>query len=194
MNHEAVVIDTLRRQVLDALDVDASRFDYVPDIGDGAIRDEIFKNIHDEMTPEELEGWENSEFYNVIASYLIRKGDKNIKEIIYYLRGHGDKGKTVDVREYALLHWGWQRVKGNVIQTQTLTPKDLQHIVSGLWEAYENDIEDKDEDRVSEDNPFGEQTFDIEVNSTRSWYQGVPWSVLEKKNPMALNPYRARYE
>ncbi len=192
-NHEAIVIDTLRRQVLDALDVDTGNLEYVPDIGDGSIRDKVFQSISDELTPQELEDWENHEFNNAIASYLTRKGDKNIKEIIYYIRGHDDKGKTLDVREYALIHWGWQRVKGNTIQTQNLRPEDLQNISRGLYDAYGDELEEKDDSQISELNPLGEVAFDIEVNSTRSWYVGVPISILEKKDPTSLNPYRTRY-
>jgi len=192
INHEGRVIDALRREILDALGVDAGNHDYAPDFND--VKDEIIQNIGDELNAEELEAWKNDEFAEVVISYLKRKGDSKIDNKIYYIRGHDSKGKTLDAREYALVNWGWQRVKGNVIQTQTLTSKDLNSIVSGLWDAYNDELENRDEGRVSNENPQGEQTFDIEVMSTRSWYQGVPWSVLEKKNPTSLNPYRTRYE
>lgn len=193
MNHEAYVIDALKRQLLDALGVDYSRYDQIPDLGDSHIRDEIFDNIKDELTPEELEEWQNNEFNDVIISYLKRQENKDVREVIYYIRGHDNKGKNVDPREYALIHWGWQRVKGNVIQTQTLTSKDLNNIVNGLNDAYQ-DLEETDPDNISDTNPTGEPTVNIEVMSTRSWYENVPISILEKKNAMALNPYRMRYE
>ncbi len=191
MNHEAHVISRLKCQILDSLSVDVSDYEHIPEFYD--LKDEIFQNIGDELTPEELEDWKQDEINSVIASYLTRHGESNIKERLQYIRGHSDKGQTLDVREYALTHWGWQRVKGNVIQTQTLTSKDLQNIVNGLGEAYNEELDEKDEENVSEDNPFGEVTFNIEVMSTRSWYTGIPISVLEKKNPVALNPYRTRY-
>lgn len=196
MNHEAYVLDALRRQVLDALGVDTSNYDVLPDIGSSNIRDEIFDGIKDELTPEEVEQWQEHNDYNaVIISYLTRKGQGDIKDILYYLRGHDDKGQSLDVRNYALIHWGWQRVKENNIQTQTLTSQDLSNIMNGLYDAYGEELDDNDNDQsnISELNPLGEQTFNIEVMSTRSWYEDVPISILEKKNPAALNPYRSRY-
>ena len=192
MNHEAHVIDLLRRGILDALGVDAGSYDYAPDFND--IKDEIIQSIGNDLNAEELEAWKNDEFAEVIVSYLKRNGDDKIDDKIYYIRGHDSKGKTLDVRDYALINWGWQRVKGNVIQTQTLTSKDLSNIVSGILDAYHEELEDKDEERISDTNPYGEHTFNIEVISTRSWYGDIPMSVLEKKDPMSLQPYRTRYE
>jgi len=194
MNHEAYVIDILKRQILDALDVDTSNYDFVPYINDDEISNEIFSNIKDELTPEELQKWEDGEIGTVIISYLTRQGEKDIKNILYYIRGRDDKGHTLDPREYALVHWGWQRVKTNNIQTQTLTSKDLSNIVSGLYEAYGDALEETNPDNITDENPTGEPTFNIEVMSTRSWYEGIPISVLEKKSATALNSYRHRYE
>ena len=185
VNHEGMVLDSLRRQVLDSLGVDSSKYDFTPEISD--LKNEIFENIGDELTPEELESWNNDDINEVIISYLTRNGDKNIKDIIYYIRGHDDKGKTLDIREYALVHWGWQRVKGNVVQTQTLTQRDLKNITNGLYDAYGDELENTNDENQ-------EHTFNIEVMSTRSFYQGIPWSVLAKDDPTSLNAYRTRYE
>lgn len=191
VNHENVVIDTLRREILEDLGVDTSRYEYLPEISD--LKDKIFQNIGDEFTSTELEYWNNDEFNEAIISYLTRKGDKDIDNKLYYIRGHDKRGRTLDAREYALVHWGWQRVKGNTIQTQTLTRKDLENIVSGLWEAYGEQLDETNEDERDEMNPSGEHTFNIEVMSTRSYYQNIPMSVLSKKDPTALNAYRTRY-
>lgn len=192
INHEGMVLDSLRRQILDDLGVDTGKYDFSPELSD--LKDDIFQNIGDDLTPEELALWQEDEINEVIISYLTRQGNKNIKDIIYYIRGHDVNGKTLDIRNYALVHWGWQRVKRNVIQTQTLSSKDLSNIVSGLNDAYNDKLEETDPTNITDENPLGEHTFNIEVMSTRSWYQDIPWSVLEKKNSMALNPYRQRYE
>jgi len=192
INHEGMVLDSLRRQILDDLGVDTGKYDFSPEISD--LKDDIFQNIGDDLTPEELALWQEDEINEVIISYLTRQGNKNIRDIIYYIRGHDANGKTLDIRNYALVHWGWQRVKRNVIQTQTLSSKDLSNIVSGLNDAYNDELEETDPTNITDENPLGERTFNIEVMSTRSWYQDIPWSVLEKKNSMALNPYRQRYE
>lgn len=84
-----------------------------------------------------------------------------------------------DPRDYGLEHLGWQRVKGNSIQTWTLTPSDLKNIGNGLWGAYAEEVE--------------EMSFDIEVSSSGKFYTNVPWSVLETDNLSALREYQSHY-
>lgn len=183
MNHEAHVIDLLKRQLLLSLGIDKD-YEYAPDFSD--LTGEIYENIKDDLTEEEKELW-NEDYQLVIIKYLERNGETNAREKMSYVNGHHD------AREYALKNWGWQRVKGNVIQTQTLTTKDLQNIVNGLYDAFGEELDKKEESEITDLNPFGEVSFNIEVMATRSWYVGVPISILEKRNPVALNPYRTRY-
>lgn len=179
MNHEAHVINRLRLGIYDELGVDINGHDdFVPDPAE--LKDKIFDEIGDELTPEELELWNEDEIYRVIISYIKRNSNQDITNILHYMRGHNDKGQSLDVREYALIHWKWQRVKGNVVQTQTLTSDDLKNIVNGLYDAYGEELEEG-------------HTFNIEVMATRSWYQEVPMSALETLNPSKLNEYRSRY-
>jgi hypothetical protein len=192
INHEAHVINVLRSEILTYLGVDLVNYDYAPDFND--VADEILDNIKDELTKEEIEDWvEHNEYYNVIATYLKRKGDKNIKTKLSYLKGHNDSGQTMDAREYGLKYLGWVRVKGNEIQVNTLTSEDLKNITKGLYDAYNEELEKTNVQDVDETNPMGEYTFNIDVLSTKSYYRNVPWSVLAKDNPTALNPYRGRY-
>jgi len=177
VNHEGYVIDILKRQIIDALGGDASDLEHVEDFDD--CKDEIFQEIGNDLDRKEREDWEEGQWFSAIMSYVKRKGSTELKEKLAYAFGNKD------AREYALIHWGWQRVKGNVIQTQTLTRKDLEHIVSGLWEAYGEELNAEPGEE--------EHTFFIEVMSTRSLYENVPISVLEKKDPTALNQYRTRY-
>jgi hypothetical protein len=87
----------------------------------------------------------------------------------------------VDPREYGLRHYGWQRVKGNHVQTQTLTPKDLKNIANGLWDA-NNDLTEED---VTE--------FNIEVVATGAYYTDIPYSIICKENPALLREYQKVY-
>lgn len=185
MNHEAIVIDSLRREILSSFGIDANE-EYVGDFDKYA--NQIFEEIGNELNSQELEDWKEEQYGNVLISYFKRTNNSEMLKKMEYAWGRGD------AREYALVNWGWQRVKQNIIQTQTLTSKDMNNIVSGIWEAYNSELEDTDEERISEENPTGEHTFDIEVMATRSLYRDIPWSVLEKKNSTALNPYRTRYE
>jgi hypothetical protein len=184
MNHEAIVQDSLRRQILGHFGIDVED-EYVGDFDDYA--EQIFEVIGNKLNPTELEDWREEQYLSVIRSYFKRADSEMLKKM-EYAYGSGD------ARKYALIHWGWQRMKQNTIQTQTLTPKDMKNISNGVWEAYESELENTDPEEVSETNPNGEHTFDIEVMSTRSWYQGIPWSVLEKASSTSLNPYRTRYE
>ena len=185
-NHEGYVIESLKREIVDELGGDASGYEYIGDFSD--VAKEIYENIGDDLTPNEKEAWLGKKYASAIGSYINRKGDRKLKEKFLYAF---DSSK--DAREYALVHWGWQRVKTNVVQTQTLTKGDLQNITNGLCDAYGEELENTDESRVSEDNPRGEHTFYIEVMATRSLYEDVPWSVLSKDDPTSLNKYRRRY-
>lgn len=173
INHEAMAEDALRREILDDLGVDASDNEYVGDFDE--LAGEIFDSIGDEFTPAEKEGWSAGNYISVILSYFKQKGNKEALEKMAYAFS-SDR----DPREYALIHWGWQRVKGNVIQTQTLTEQDLSNIVSGLDDAYADEMDDS-------------TVFDIEVMSSHTFYSDVPLSVLESRNLIALNPYRSKY-
>jgi len=50
-----------------------------------------------------------------------------------------------DAREYAMEHWGWKRVAGHQIETWTLTPNDIDAIVSGIGEILGESEEGDDE-------------------------------------------------
>jgi hypothetical protein len=173
-NHEGMVIDRLKREIIDELGGDASDSEYVEDFD--AYAEDIFEHIGSDFTPEEIEDWKEEDYFSVIKSYILRVGSYELKEKFLYAYS-----SNKDAREYALIHWGWQRVKGNVIQTQTLTSRDIKNISNGLYEAYGEQLEDP------------EVTFEIEVMATRSYYTEVPWPVIQKDDPTALNAYRARY-
>jgi hypothetical protein len=174
-NHEGRVINILKMQIVDELGGDTSNdVEYAGEFDDYA--DEIFEHIGGEFTPEELEDWKEGKYFDAIKSYIVRAGSMELKEKFLYAFS-----SNKDAREYALKYWGWQRVKGNVIQTWTLTTQDLKNITSGLYEAYDEELNEPD------------AVFFIEVMTTRSFYEDVPWRVLQKDNPTALNAYRTRY-
>jgi hypothetical protein len=84
-----------------------------------------------------------------------------------------------DARDYGMKHLGWKRVKGDNIQTETLTREDLREIANGLWEAYDDKCE--------------KETFNIEVNSTRQVYNEVPYYLISDGSPSTLQSYRSGY-
>ena len=174
INHEGMVIDRLKREIIDALGGDASNDEHAGDFDDYA--DEIFEHIGDEFTPEELEDWNDRSYFNAIKSYITRTGSVELKEKFLYAYS-----SNKDARDYALKYWNWQRVKGNVIQTHTLSARDIHNIINGLWDAYGEELDDP------------EAVFYIEVMATRSFYEDIPWQVLKKGDPTSLNAYRTRY-
>jgi len=82
-----------------------------------------------------------------------------------------------DPREYGLKHLGWKRVKMNNIDTYTLVEQDLKEIANGLFDA-NNALEDD-----------SETPFNIWVDSTKVFYEMVPYSVIRDGNPSALRIY-----
>jgi len=89
--------------------------------------------------------------------------------------GHGD------ARAYGMEHLGWKRVKGNNVQTQTLTVNDLKTIANGLWDV-NNDLSENDI-----------TPFNIEVVSTGAFYTDVPYSLISDGSPSVLRQYQHVY-
>lgn len=116
-----------------------------------------------------------------ILDYMVKNGYENAEEVYKMANGQGD------AREYAIRNWGWKRVAGGNVETQTLTAKDLRAIVRGLYDAYEGELSGYAE--MGEDEP----TFNIEVRANRTYFSDVPWSVLDAESPSALMPYRQTY-
>ena len=48
-----------------------------------------------------------------------------------------------DARAYAMEHWGWKRLEGSNVETWTLTPNDMDTIASGLYNAYNESVENQ---------------------------------------------------
>ena len=180
MNHEAYVIQYLTNEFLNFFGLDDQEkgdlSQYEEDVAD-VLRS---KGV---ITDENEEDFSNDPWnfvYEWLKTQNYMKDEGQLQEAFFIALGSTQR----DAREYALKHWKWKRMKGNVIQTQQLTPEDLKIIVSGVHNAYGDQMEDEDVD----------PTFGLEVMATRSWYGDIPLSVLEKKSTMALNQYRSRYE
>lgn len=87
-----------------------------------------------------------------------------------------------DPRIYGMKVLGWKRVAGRNIQTQTLTESDLKDIDYGLWDAYEQELENDNE-----------MEFNIEVMGNSTYYSDVPYSIISNHNPLALREYGRVY-
>lgn len=85
-------------------------------------------------------------------------------ELLSIANDHGD------VRNLAMKRWGWKAMRGNYIQTWTLTSEDLRSISSGIHGV----IHDEKDFEV-----------ELEVVSTKKVFD-VPISVIETGDPMKV--------
>ena len=86
---------------------------------------------------------------------------------------------ATDPRDYGMKELGWKRMAGENIQTQTLTRNDLYSISNGIGDAFDIDADN--------------MKFNIEIMANNKVYFGVPVSVIDNLNPMALREYEHNY-
>lgn len=79
-----------------------------------------------------------------------------------------------DARVYAMQYDGWKRVARHEIETWTLTAHDLKVIADGLSDAADGEELEPDE------------TFNIEVRSTKKYYTDVTWAEIDSGDVSAV--------
>jgi len=170
MNHEAVVAQRILQDLVEDFNsetgarIDPESIDFFH-LG-YKIREYLAKEKND---PENIgtSDIEASEVEDFIINTLGFDKDK-----LDVLNGN------VDARDYGLKHLGWIRVKGNEVQTNTLTPSTLNEIGNGLYDAYDMEAET--------------MTYNIEVISTGKYFEDVPWEVISERNIMGLQNFLER--
>ena len=181
MSHEAHVIMKLTREILDVFGVqDDSEFlkelsEYYDQLGFESIYDVTINSLVD--SEELVAHWPNTVQRQAAVECVLGNGD---------------------ARDYALVWDGWKRVKGNNVETWTLTADDLRSIADGLADTGCFDDDDDDDD----DDSDRRLTVDIDVRGgvkapedpntplVPQFYQEVPLAVLEQHDIAALEPYR----
>lgn len=168
------------------------------DIGDtnhaGMVQQQLLSDLVEEVNSEtglrlnpDYMDWDT--LYKEIAEYLETQEtpenpEKEVGAFILETIGF-DEAKynvvidAVDPRDYGLEHLGWKRVKGNEIQTWTLTPDDIREIGDGLYDAYGEEVES--------------ETFNLEVYSTGKYYTEVPWEIINSGNIAALREFQTSF-
>jgi hypothetical protein len=86
-----------------------------------------------------------------------------------------------DPRKYGMAELGWKRMHGNNIQTQFLRPDDIKDIANGINDAY-GDIEEEQS-----------LIFNIEVNSTRTIFEEVPFKIISKGDYYDIKSFARDY-
>jgi hypothetical protein len=165
MNHEAYVIQSIQGMYADE---EFNRGEYID-----------WDGFEKHLLEEGIAGLGDAEYDEDEIVYNALKELGMTDEEIKVARGqHGD------AREYGLKNLGWKRIKGDNVQTQTLTSGDLSDIARGLWEISESSGMDNET----------EFTVDIEVYSNGTLFRDVPYSVISEKKPELLYQYRIRLD
>ncbi len=166
MNHEAYVIDMVRGSYMDndMQDWDEWKQEQAQ---------EKFQEYIDAADTEE-------EKIKLQVKWNEDNGESFMLEMLREL-GMSDEEYQVaemrhpDIRLFSMQNWGWKRLMGSDVETWTLTAEDVKNISSGLWDAYDERVED--------------ETFDVYVMSTQKWYKNVPWSVFDSEDPVLFREY-----
>jgi hypothetical protein len=176
MNHEGYARDFVVRQLLDFMDID------VEDEYAGELRDHK-KEIIAWLENEGVE-WDASEISwdDAAMTYLWQISKSNWANQKHFTDAWETAQGSNDAREYGLKYLNWQRVHGNNIQTWKMDESTMRSISGGI-----SDIMNQDDDEGQE------ELFNIEVMSNRTFYEEVPLSVIESKDPGALRIYGTRY-
>lgn len=149
-NHEAHVIQTLQAQ-------------FAPDefnLGEYVDWEAFQKALVAEAQTELQPGQQLEDPADIIYNKLKERGMND--EQINIANGHGD------ARLFAMKNWGWKRMQGTNIETNTLAPQDISAIQSGVGEVLESEGIDEGQ----------EPTFSIFVMANGLWFRGIPYSSL----------------
>lgn len=173
MGHEAYVLETVRKEIVNAMNY------YAEEIYDWNItKQEIIQNLvqSGKIDPKLLikkygEDYiekipYNTDIFDVIAKkFNIPQEQLDIAD------------ESGDIREYGMKNLGWKRMAGNNIETQTLTSADLKNIMDGIYDAYSEESENS--------------KFNIEIRGNGKVFWDIPWQVMEN-GVMAISEYGVR--
>lgn len=162
MGHEAYVIDSLTRRLLDACGIDCN--------DEHCDFHSYEDNIKAIMKEEEFEG-DLDDFIEQAAASKWK--DPNQRKDVLAIVFDDSSG---DARKYGMQYDGWIRVAGHGFECWELTPKVLKHMGDGVYDAGIEDIGD-------------DEIFEIYVHKTGMHYTDVPWSVISEGDPGALRIY-----
>ena len=170
-NHEGYVIQSVSQEIAETVDSMGLADVRNPECVD---IEKVLADVGGALVAEMVrsgKGLPDEDEVEVGINYLISEGIAT-EEAISTARGIGD------ARLYGMKHLGWKRVKGNNVETWHLTASDLSDIASGLGEI----LTSEDGDDFS---------FNIEVASSRKFFEEVPILVIESGNLSGLHEYLA---
>jgi hypothetical protein len=167
-NHEAYVIDMLMQNLAELFNISYNEMMDWDTLGQAIIK-EILDSTSEEERPQlEIQAEDNPEGF--ILQQLLSDGVENAQDMMDMIRGAGD------ARDYAMEHWGWKRLDDLNVETWNLTPSDMDDISRGIWDAYQDEINDETPVRVY-------------VHSTGQWHDLTigDLDAGQVKQPLAVN-------
>jgi hypothetical protein len=180
--HEGYVIQHLVHEILDFFNIYEDEPQFL-NIYEDTIKKYLIAN--NQLTPEELEEWDDSPSEIIIKKTLeggLYKNAEQADNAVYIAYG----STRNDPRDYAMQFLNWKRLDieshGVYVQSWFLRNKDINAISRGIESADDDYGEDGGTD----------QTVNIEVRSNNSIYKNIPFQVLELNNVLKLGEYRVR--
>jgi hypothetical protein len=165
MGHEGMAIQHVTNDLIDALGINGN--------GETVLLNEYKGEVEDVVQPREGET-----VVQALVRWLKENAGPEMESKAEEMVGIAwDAGG--DAREYALENWGWQRVKGNTVETYTLTHDDMSNMASGLSDVLEEEGVDDDAD----------PTFTLYVMSNQKYFTEVPYSVIQSGDVSKLREY-----
>jgi hypothetical protein len=137
------------------------------------------------LTEEDMEQWQNdpnSIIKRVILEDKLYKDEKQVDDAMTV--AYNSSG-GIDPRDYAMKYLRWKRMtSGNSmtsVQTWVLTPQDMEDIRKGVFDAWNDDMDEEVED--------SSHTVEIEVRANNKHFSNIPVEVLGKAEVRDIIPY-----
>jgi len=165
MGHEAYVIDSITRQLLNAMDIDPWNEESVGNLCDGHNK----KAIQAKMKEEEFTGV-MEEFVDEAAKTIWKDPKQREDALCCAWESNGD------ARKYGMQYDNWIRVAGHGFECWEMTAEVLKRMGDGIYDAGHEDVTD-------------DEIFEVYVHKTQMHYAEVPWSVINGGDPGALRVY-----
>lgn len=172
-NHASMIISELTNEIAEIFDVTADEGGYLE-----SYVDQIKANLDlDATESEKFDADPANYIFNILKEDNPYPTEQQLQDAFFIAYGSSNR----DPRDYGMRYLGYKRMAGRDIQTYTLTSNDLKIIADGINDAYGDDLNDRYSDDESE-----QPTFNIEVMSTRKWYQDIPLDAIEEGDPVKI--------
>lgn len=125
-NHEGYVMDRIQREIANEFNI------WINDefVDWDKIKQKIVQSILDDENEQTRINFKNlieKEGEDTVILMKMKETDPQAEEKLNLANGSGD------AREYAIMRWGWKTIRGNNIESASLTSHDMQIIANGIY-------------------------------------------------------------